>query len=281
MEETRKPGKKLVIISSSIVTVLVLLFVGYFYLTGSSLVPAQVHVESGEVLVNDKIVKGNVKLSERDVIETKGNSLATVFLYESIVINLEPDTLISIEELAKAHPEISQQKGGTWNTFTKLFGIESHTIKTGNSVASVRATAFGFKENYILGGYGSVSYQIDGREFLVLSKKVVEKTDGEIIERDATQEEVQKIIQEMDRTLKELEYLREKEIEKKPFLKSMVKWKTGFSDEELQSYLRDIDDGKLNVDDLVKQIPFEIKSIDKIVEITKNIQDIKRRIRDF
>ena len=109
-------------------------------------------------------------------------------------------------------------KAPTENTFTKLFGIESHTIKTGNSVASVRATAFGFREDYILGGYGEVSYQIDGREFLVLSKKVVEKVDGEIIERDATQEEVQRIIQGMERTLKELEYLREREIEKKPFL---------------------------------------------------------------
>lgn len=281
MEETKKPRKKLVIISSGIAVVLALFLIGYFYFTSSSLVPAQIRVESGEVLVNDKIVEGNVKLGEGDVIETRGNSLATVFLYESIVINLEPNTLISIEDLAKDHPEISQQKGGTWNTFTKLFGIESHTIKTGNSVASVRATAFGFREDYILGGYGEVSYQIDGREFLVLSKKVVEKVDGEIIERDATQEEVQRIIQGMERTLKELEYLREREIEKKPFLKPMIKWKTGFSDEEIQSYLQDIDDEKLNVDELVKQVPFEVESIDKIVEITRNIQDIKRRIREF
>lgn len=281
MEETKKPRKKLIIISSSIIGVLVLFFVGYFYFTGSSLVPAQVHVESGEVLVNDKIVEGNAKLREGDVIETRENGLATVFLYESIVINLEPSTSISIEDLAKVHPEISQQKGDTWNTFTKLFGIESHTIKTGNSIASVRATAFGFRENYILGGYGEVNYQTEGKEFLVASKKVVEKTDGGIIERDATQEEVQRIIQGMERTLKELEYLREREIEKKPFLKSMVKWKTGFSDEELQTYLQDIDDEKLNVDELAEQVPFKIESIDKIVDITKDIQDLKRRIREF
>jgi hypothetical protein len=202
-------------------------------------------------------------------------------LYESIVINLEPNTQISIEDLTKDHPEISQQKGDTWNTFTKLFGIESHKIKTGNSVASVRATAFGFRENYILGGYGEVSYQIDGKEFLVLSKKVVEKIDGQIIQRDATPEEIQRIIRSMQRTLKELEYLRDREIEKKPFLKSMIKWKTGFSEEELQIYLQDIDDEKINVDELMEQAPFEIESIDKIVETTKTIQDLKRRIREF
>jgi len=281
MEEPKKSRKKLVITSSGIVVVLVLFFIGYFYFTNSSIVPAQAHVESGEVLVNDKIVEGNIKLDKGDVIETGENSLATVFLYESIVINLEPNTLISIEDLAKDYPEILQQKGSTWNTFTKLFGIESHTIKTGNSVASVRATAFGFKENYILGGYGEVSYQIDGKVFSVLSKKVVEKVGEKIIERNATQEEVQRIMRGMGRALKELKYLREREIEKKPFLKSIIKWKTGLSDKELQNYLQDIDDEKINVDELAEQAPFEIESIDKIVEITKSIQDINRRIREL
>ena len=279
MVAEKKSKKVLKIFSLVLVSVAVLIFISYFYLTNSSTVSAQIHIESGDVFVDGNQILEDMKLKEGNVIETKDNSFATVILYESVFINLESNTIINLEELTLKFPKVSQKKGETWNTFTKLSGVEEYSIQTGNSIASVRATAFGLRENYILGGEGEVEYKIDGDNFAVRANKVVEKIREEVKERDATAEEKQKIIGHKLRALKELQRLRDLELNKKPIILNMVKKRTGATDEELENYLEDIDNEVIDIDELVRQSPIEIESIDKIVSITKSIQEIKRDLR--
>tara|TARA_Y100000296_G_scaffold33068_1_gene38288 strand:+ start:354 stop:1196 length:843 start_codon:yes stop_codon:yes gene_type:complete len=275
-------SKKAVKIFSFVIIIFLAIFIGvYFYLFFSSVVSAQLHIESGNVFVNDELKNENIKLKEGDLIETKENSLATIILYESVVINLNSNTIISLDELIKKHPKISQQKGETWNTFTKLSGVEGYDIQTGSTIASVRATAFGFRGEYILGGEGVTDYLIGGKEFSVGVGDVIEKIGEEIIERKATAEELQKIRESIERSIEELRFLREKEFQKKPFLLSTIKKKTGMDEEELRSYLEDIDNELIDVDELAKQSPIEISSITKIVEITKSIQETKKKINEL
>src|SRR3990167_7093090 len=132
-----KKSKKGLKIFIFIILALAILIAGaYFVLAKSPTVPAQLNVEQGEVLANSQRVQGNVKLKQGDIIETKQGGLATVILYESVVINIEENTKINIDNLIKEHPEVSQESGETWNTFTKLAGVEGYTVKTGNSIAS-------------------------------------------------------------------------------------------------------------------------------------------------
>lgn len=273
-------AKKTKIIVFSSISILAIVLVFGYYLTTSSTMPAQLHIESGNIFVNNQLIAENIKLSEGDIIETKENSFATVLLYESIIINLEPLTSISIDELTKKHPKVSQQFGSTWNTFTKLSGVEAYTNTAGNSVASVRATSFGLKNEYIIGGEGEVNFKIGEETFVVKMNKIIEKVDGIILERDATPEEKREMIQKMERAIKELRYLREKEIEKSPIIMKIVKKRTGLSDEELRTYLRNIDESNENIDDLIIQSPIKIELIYKIAETTKSIQKIKRSIRE-
>ena len=85
----------------------------------------------------------------------------------------------------------------------------------------------------------------------------------------------------MERTIEELRYLRELEIKKNPALYSVIKSQTGYTDEQLQQYLLDIDDGKYDVDELAKKAPIKLATLDKAVEITKAIQKIKEDISNL
>jgi len=80
----------------------------YMSLVSSKMIKAQLNVEQGSVLVNGESVSGEaIILKQGDIIETSGNGLATVILYESIVINLESGTKINIDDLSKDNPVIS------------------------------------------------------------------------------------------------------------------------------------------------------------------------------
>jgi len=267
-----KKSKKGLKIFIFIILALAILIAGAYFV---------LNVEQGEVLANSQRVQGNVKLKQGDIIETKQGGLATVILYESVVINIEENTKINIDNLIKEHPEVSQESGETWNTFTKLAGVEGYTVKTGNSIASVRATAFGLKQDYIIGGEGTVDYEINGEDFSVFEKEVVETSAGTSVKRAASQQEIQKIKLKIERAVRQLKKLREVEIKKKQIVYNIIKSKTGFSDEEILGYLEDIDRGDIDVDELSRQSPVELESIKKIAEITKSIQNINRKMKEL
>ena len=261
-----------------IIAVVIALVLGFFFVTGSSTVAAQLHVESGNVMINGESASGNAHLSQGDVIETGSNGFATVILYESVVINLEPDTRITIDELIESHPKVSQEKGETWNTFTKLSGVEDYSIHAGNSIASVRSTAFGIKEGYIIGGEGETDYEFQEEMFLVSGGRVVETVQNQTVKRAATQEELEKVREKMERAIEELRYIRELEINKKPVLYSLLKSRTGLTDQEIRQSLLDADEGLVDVDEFAEKSPIKVETIDRVVEITKAIQKIKADI---
>ena len=90
--------KKVLAIIGGIGLALIILFaIIYSSLTSASVVTAQLHIESGSVLVNGQAAVDDVNLKEGDLIETGTDSEATVILYESLVINLEPNTKITLE----------------------------------------------------------------------------------------------------------------------------------------------------------------------------------------
>ena len=297
MEENKTPqrkmSKKKIIFSIIILIFLISGVYAYYSLFKISYIPAQLHVNSGSVKVNNEFINGNIKLKQGDIIETI-DGLAAIILYESVVINLEKNTKISLQDLIKEHPKVKQEGGKTWNTFTKLSGVEDYTISEGNSVASVRATAFELSSGKIITGEGEVDYSVDNSFYIVEEKKVIEIISGEAVKRDATPEELAKIRIYMERAIQELKYLREKEIDEHPLLVNFVfrflsgklqEVKDGevvsereLTKEELEKYLNDADEGKVDVGIILKEIPVKIASLEKIADITKKIQELNGRL---
>ncbi len=262
-------SKKLII---SIVVFFIIILTIYFLVLYSKIVEAQLHVESGTVKVNGQLVAEDKILNENDIIETS-DGLASVVLYESIIISLDSNTKITLKELKKQHPKITQQKGTTWNKFTKLSGVEEYTAEYGNSIASVRGTFFELSENKIVVGDGRVGYSLDEKSFDVNSKKAVEKNGSEIKEREASEDELKKLEENRKRTIEELKHLRKLEIEKNKFLLGIIKKAYSLNDEDIEKGLEDLDNGVISLESLEEKIPIKTKSIEKIVEITKIIRE--------
>jgi len=270
--------KVLIVIASIVLVVFAVIAYGYFSITGSSTVSAQLRVESGNVLVNDAVTTGKVLLKKGDSIKTSDDGKATVILYESIVISLESGTKITLDDLTKAHPQVSQEGGETWNKFTKLAGVKEYSIKAGNSVASVRGTAFSITEDKIVVAEGEVEYEKNGNDFNVTEDEVVETVGDQPVEREANAEEMAKIKENMEKTIEELKYIRNLEIEKQGFLLNKLKEQFGFTDEDIKQTLNDADEGIVDVDELLEQSPVKIESLQKIADLTKEIQKIKQSI---
>lgn len=263
-----------------IVLAIVLIFgVMYISIVSSKTIAAQINVEFGTVLVNGEQITESMELGERDTVETLGDGKATIILYESIVVSLEPNTKITIDDLKKDHPKLGQTSGETWNTVTKLVGIEEYTISSGNSVASVRGTEFVFTIDGIVLFEGRVDYEIDNEIYSLLENIAMERQNGVMIKRILTDEERVKMTAMRLRTIKHLKLLRESEIDKHPRVMGMVKNTYDLTDEDIREGLREADDGIIDIEEIERKVPVDIASVHKVVEITKEIRKINQEIK--
>jgi len=196
---------KKAIIAGVILAVAIVL---YFILYNPERV-AILHFDAGKVYVNEKPVLEDVKLKKGDIIKTAEDGQATVILYNSVIVMLEPNTIIKLEDLTKKNPKIEQTEGKTWNKFIKVAGVEEYTVKSGNSIASVRGTFFGIEDDKIIVSEGEVEYAVDGEVFFVTENEVVEETDKGVIERAVEEKESEEIKEALPEAVEELNYLAE------------------------------------------------------------------------
>jgi len=254
--------------------IFIILVIVYLSFVSSKTVSARLLVEKGQVFVNDQEVSGDVLLDEKDKITTFETGKATIVLYESIVVVLEPETTITVTELSKKHPKLSQEKGETWSQFTKLFGVEDYSIKTSTSVASVRGTGFSLTDSIIFVGEGEVIYEVYNLSYAVEGGKAVE-TFGEMAkERDMTPEEKERARIKKLEVINSFKKLRILEIAKHQKTLDFLKNKYGFDDEDISNYLNQADRGEVNLEDLREKAPLEIGSLEKLIAITDKIKEL-------
>lgn len=265
---------KLIFSAIAIFVIVLIPILVYSSLVSSKTITAQLTVEQNSVMVNGNLVSGTIDLKEGDLIETSASGLATVILYESVVISLEENTIITLDDLERESLTVTQEKGSSWSQVTNLMGIDFYTVKTGNTVASVRGTAFYIEDDLINVGEGTVDYEIDGQKFQVIKGKAVQKINGEIKERDLSPEEIAKIRMLKVRAVDGLRKLRKLELEKHPRVVNMVKKKYDFSDEKIEEIFDSADRGEINLGDFKNQAPIKLDSLDKIIDFTEKIKEL-------
>ena len=180
----------------------------------------------------------------------------------------------------QTHPVVEQFKGTTWNKFTKLFGVEDYTIKSGTTFASVRGTEFSFSGGKIYTAEGIVEVEFAGEKYAVEENKVVEVINGKVKEREANNYERKTTEWQRERVIKNLEKIRENELERHSVVMNIVKKKYSVTDEKIKGSIKDVDEGKYDVDSLVKKSPVETDSIKKLAELTKKIQQLKKERKE-
>jgi len=267
------------------IVILVAIILSYFYITGSSTPIAVLNIETGEVMVNSgngflQAVDG-MKLSLDDSIKTGANGEASVVLYESAIISLEPNTEISIDSLAKDNIKISQTSGSTWNKFTGLLGLTGMSIETPETVATVRGTSFGVTMNGIMVGEGRVGVLKGNESEEVGEGEALDWDDENFTKRTLTPEEKAKVAGKIKKHIELLKQIRMNEIEKKKFIVQKMLEANNLSYSELENYLEAIDSDDSDLNEISQKIPVKINSAEKIIKLTEKIRKEKKLLAKF
>jgi len=278
----KKAGKIFLGIFAGIIIIIAAM---YLYVTQSSTIPAYLNIESGEVNVNTgkAIINGEdgMKLKESYIVKTGEAGEASVILYESIVISLDPNTEISISELSKENIEIKQTEGSTWTKFMNILGVNGMSIETPNTVATVRGTNFGVDMFWVYVDEGLVNVKTgNGEENLGAGENAM-YDNGTLTKGMLTEEQKQRIIKYKKRQILILQNIRMLELEKKRMIIEKLLNANNLSFEEMPKYLEDIDKGEGDLNKIMQQIPVKIESAEKVLKITEKIREERKRIAEL
>lgn len=281
----KKALSKTAIILLSILLVILIAGVSiYFYITGSSTTTAFLFVEQGKVQVDQGSgwmdAQDRVELGLNDKVKTFEGGKATLVLYESAVISLEPLTELEIKDLEKENLLLRQEKGSTWNKFTGLLGVSGLSIETPNTVATVRGTSFGVDMDAVLVAEGKVEVELDGEKLMILSEEkaiIKETTDEngnikrELVKAELNEEDYARISENLGRSIEQLKKLRLREINKKKFLVDKIKDSYDLSDADIKEKMDEADRGMYDLNELEEKSPIKTETVAKVKMITAKI----------
>lgn len=138
------PSKK--VIAGGIIALIVVVFLVLFVAPVVTSSPAAVlKIDQGPVMLNDKPASNSMTLKEGDTIATGENAKASIILFGASSVRLAESTMVEISELSDGKFRLIQIRGSTWNTVTKLSGLESYEVETPHATAVTNGTTFGCK----------------------------------------------------------------------------------------------------------------------------------------
>jgi hypothetical protein len=221
-----------------------------------------------------------MKLSENDKVKTLDGE-ATIVLYESVMVSLEPNTEVSIADLSRESLAVEQNEGATWNKFTGITGIDEFSVTTPTTVATVRGTEFGVDMKGVIVAEGVVEVRVNGETFRLTKEKKITLIDGQWVEEDITPEDRQMIIENMRGTLTNMKEIRWEEINKKPLIYDQLKKQYSLSDQDVREYLDRADAGEFDLDEIEANAPESIKRIETAQKVKAMTEEIIKQTRSI
>ncbi|MHA2022170.1 MAG: FecR domain-containing protein, partial [Candidatus Thorarchaeota archaeon] len=210
-----------------------------------------------------------------DKVKTGDDGEASLILYESAIVSLEPNTEIAIADLSEEMVAIKQESGSTWNKFTGLSGLKGLEVETPDTVATVRGTEFGVDMDsiYVMEGEVEATNKNNGKKLKVLPGKRVLLRDKLFQLEDMNDEMKEKLINKMEKNIERLKEIRELEMIKHPKLMGIVKSRLKTDDDGIRERLQKLDDGRYDEDALQKKSPIKMESIEKFTFLTKKVKN--------
>ncbi|MFC1741893.1 FecR domain-containing protein [Nanoarchaeota archaeon] len=280
----KNKSSKALKIAIPIAVVLVLIIISLAVVLGSSTRVAFLNIEEGDVQVDvgNGWVRATdgMKLSEDDKVRTLDGT-AVLVLYESVIVQLEEDTEISISELSKDNLRLKQESGSTWNKFAAIAGIKNFEVETPTTVATVRGTEFWVDMESVGVVEGDVDVKMGEKRFNVGKgkKAVLREKIGRL--ESISPEQIRKAVLQKEKMMNHLKDLRQEEMDKKKGLVTMVKKLYRWNDGDVTTKLDKLDNGGYNEEKIREKSPLPSEAVDKFVGMTREIKKQKQQIEDL
>ncbi|MBU2561929.1 MAG: FecR domain-containing protein [Nanoarchaeota archaeon] len=258
-----------------VAAVVLIIIISLAVLMSSKTRVAFLNIEEGNVEVDTgkgwTSAKDGMDLSLNDKVRTLEGK-AVIILYESVLVQLDPNTEVSIEELSKKNTKLYQSSGSTWNKFAAIAGIQSFEVETPTTVATVRGTDFWVDMDSVGVTEGNVDVKLRDKLLkLTAGKKALLERDLPVV-RDVSPEDIQKAVLRKQIIVKHLKNLRQQEIEKHKNTYEMAKRLRGWTDADVQRYMDKLDRGELDENNIRRKTILPMESIDKFAKITAEIK---------
>jgi len=278
-EKKAKKKKPILLIIILAIVVLIGIVCALLFVHATS--AAILYMESGIVEVDSgngwQVASDEMQLHLNDKVRTSAASSASIALYEGEIIRLDENTEVSIDKLSQESITINQRSGSTWSKITKISGIKEYDVETPTTVATVRGTGFGIRVGAgtdLLVDEGSVNFKKGTEELNVnAGEKAIA---GEKFEKSAmTDADKAWLSGQKEKDIEILKKLRKLEIAKNSVFVNMIKSSAKITDADIEQGLQDIDDGKLDENELAKKSPVKLPSLEHILKITQQIKTMK------
>ena len=264
-------------------------FGAYSYITGSSETVAYLNIESGNVELNRgagwQAATDQMQLKQKDSVRTLQDGQASIVFYESDIMELEPNTEVSLTQLVANSVAVNQKSGETWNRVSKLTGTRQYTVETPNSVATVRGAGFGVnvseEGDEIIVDEGTVECSLPDRRTprQIMEYKSCMVKNGQISEGEITKEQLLLMKRKIQTGIFVLKKMQIRELQKKGFLINALKKRYNMTDAEFKQFIERVDSGEVDLSRLKQGMPVRMKSLDKVVSITQKIVELNKRLQ--
>jgi hypothetical protein len=280
---------KHIVILSVIALFLIIGVFAYVNITTSHTVVAKLEYGSGEVFVNSVAVRDNMLLKEGDIITTQDGT-ATITVYESIFVQLKPNTTFELTDLDKISPTFNQTQGETYINFVHTTSVKDFQVYSDEDVYHINGTFFSLGETKMIVLYGIVHVTRGNTKFLIRYEPDIDfgyvfmynKETGESEFHELTDAEVREIEASVSEAIRILRQQRQDEVDKSPNTVSILSKAAGITESEFLSKINDYDAGTpQEVDELVAKSPVNVESINKVAELTKEIQIFMKYLLKF
>ena len=287
-----KKGHKILLRIGIAVVIFLISFTIVTKIVVGSTKPAYLHIESGAVEVNTgngwQTAEDGMSLSKKDSVRTLDGT-AVIVLYDSSFIKLEPNTKVTISELAKSDSKIDQSSGSTWNKFTKITGMDSYEVETPNTVATVRGTEFliNAEENTIIVVEGVVEWGPEDNKVQVKEFEKYGYVNGELQKLELTQEERNMLINKISEGIelqKQIRFERMKRMRVVNWVREKYTVEQGqdmTEEEQLNAFFNAVDKGEVDDREIMKKAPVinQHPAAKQFIAFNDEIKDQEKRLR--
>ena len=266
--------KKAIVIPIVVVLVLLVASIMFVFMNKSP-VGFDVTLKRGDVSVLTQNDGEWVKLTEQEIFFKELKSIRTddgeaiLTIKNSVIVTIQPNSLINIQDVLNENEiTIEQKSGSSWSKFVGVMGVTDYNVETAHTVASVRGTGFytNTTDDYSVFMLGEGELDIkDWNETLQPFQKVIIYNNQTIELQNLTPEEIEMLKQMMKEDLEKIRIVRQTIIDNNGVLVSSLKSLTDASDEEIDKFLLDVDEGRINDREMAEQSPISLPADSELV----------------
>jgi len=268
-----------------VVGVAVIILIGIFLLySASAQTQAILHIEEGTIQVNSgsgwETAVDNMQLSQKDMIKTLENSYGVILLDNSIVIQLEPETEISLEDLDPDNIQISESLGTVWIKFVSVTGIKSLSVETPNTLAIVRGTELGVSLEEVRVIKGDVEVQKGEESIFVNSGYKVVTTRDRLEKEPLSAQDVKIAFDVSEMNYKYLNIARLNEVRKNQMLYDFYTNKFNLNDVDVDYNLDQLDQMPgPEYKETITKLPVKPRNVQRAIRLTEVIREDRKTLQ--